>query len=58
MDFIAIMRWGWRQLTSMRTALILLILLGVLMLLGDMGYLVAWGLGHFDSFYDRLLNYM
>ncbi len=36
MDFIAIMRWGWRQLTSMRTALILLILLGVAAIPGSL----------------------
>ena len=36
MDFIATMRWGWRQLTSMRTALILLILLGVAAIPGSL----------------------
>ncbi len=36
MGFIAVMRWGWRQLTSMRTALILLMLLGVASIPGSL----------------------
>ncbi len=36
-----------------------LIVLGILMLLGSMGYLVEWGYRLFDSFgYARLLNYL
>ena len=36
-----------------------LVMLGVLMLLGDMGVLVSWGYGLFSSLgYDRLLNYL
>jgi cytochrome c biogenesis protein len=36
MGVFAIMRWGWRQLTSMRTALILLMLLGVASIPGSL----------------------
>ena len=34
--FIALLRWAWRQLTSMRTALILLMLLGVAAIPGSL----------------------
>ena len=34
--FIGLLRWGWRQLTSMRTALILLMLLGVAAIPGSL----------------------
>lgn len=37
---------------------LVLISLGVLMLTGNMGVLVAWGLGHLDGFYSHLLNHM
>jgi cytochrome c-type biogenesis protein len=37
---------------------IILIALGVLMLLGDMGLLVTWGFGMFDGRYGALLQYM
>jgi cytochrome c-type biogenesis protein len=38
---------------------IILILLGVLMLSGNMGLLISWGYGLFGNFgYDRLLNYL
>jgi len=36
MGFFPVMRWGWRQLTSMRTALILLMLLGVAAIPGSL----------------------
>ena len=29
LDFVGWLRWGWRQLTSMRTALVLLLLLAI-----------------------------
>ncbi len=34
--FIALLRYGWRQLTSMRTALILLLLLGIAAIPGSL----------------------
>jgi cytochrome c-type biogenesis protein len=37
---------------------VILIALGVLMLLGDMGVLVTWGFGAFDGRYGALLQYM
>ena len=36
LGFIALLRWAWRQLTSMRTALILLMLLGVAAIPGSL----------------------
>ena len=36
-----------------------LVVIGTLMLLGDMGLLITWGFGFFDFLnYDRLLNYL
>jgi cytochrome c-type biogenesis protein len=56
---------GWfARLGALTTALnyiggIILILVGVLMLLGDMGLLVTWGFGLFDSAgYSQLLRYL
>jgi cytochrome c-type biogenesis protein len=37
---------------------VILIILGTLMLLGDMGLLVTWGFDFFDSHYSVLLKYM
>ena len=32
------LRWGWRQLTSMRTALILLLLMAIAAIVADIGF--------------------
>lgn len=37
---------------------VILVLLGILMLLGDMSLLVTWGFGAFDGRYSSLLKYM
>jgi cytochrome c-type biogenesis protein len=52
-------RWG--KVTTLFSYIggIALVLIGVLMLLGDMGLLITWGYGFFDSWgYSKLLNYL
>lgn len=52
-------RWG--RVTTLFSYIggIALVLIGIVMLLGDMGLLITWGYGLFDSWgYSKLLNYM
>ena len=54
----AFAKWGW--ITEFFSVLggVLLLLIGILMLFGDMGLLVQWGFGFLNGPYSKLLQYM
>ncbi len=54
----AFQKWGRVTTVLSNVGGIVLIALGVLMIMGRMDLLLAWGLEFFDSFYDNLLPYM
>jgi cytochrome c-type biogenesis protein len=54
-----LVRWGRGASVLSAVGGLVLVALGVLMLLGDMGYLATWGYGLLSGLgYDRLLNYL
>jgi cytochrome c-type biogenesis protein len=54
----AFQRWGKFTTTLSKVGGLILIALGVLMIIGRMDLLLAWGFELLDSFYDRLWPYM
>lgn len=53
-----IARWSKVATIISTIGAVILIVLGILMVMGSMGYLVQWGLMLFDGFYSKTLMYM